>query len=116
MSTISCIYKVLEKIKQEGLDNRWKRHQEMATFTRRWAIDHGQTLFPEEGYESTTITCVNNKQNWDINEINDQLLDLGFRMDRGYGKLRGQAFRIAHMGNVMMDDLNEYLITFDKVL
>ena len=107
---------VLEKIKQEGLDNRWKRHQEMAAFTRRWAIDHGQTLFPEEGYESTTITCVNNKQNWDINGINDQLLDLGFRMDRGYGKLRGQAFRIAHMGNVMMDDLNEYLITFDKVL
>ena len=32
----------------------------------------------------------------------------GFRMDRGYGKLRGDAFRIAHMGNIMMDDLKEY--------
>mgnify|MGYP000326548266 FL=1 len=37
-------------------------------------------------------------------------------MDRGYGKLRGEAFRIAHMGNIMLDDINEYLQHFDEVL
>ena len=52
----------------------------------------------------------------DINRVNDGLLSRGFRMDRGYGKLRGDAFRIAHMGNVMMDDLIEYLHNFDEVL
>ena len=36
-------------------------------------------------------------------------------MDRGYGKLRGKAFRIPHMGNIMMDDLKEYLNIFDEV-
>ena len=59
---------------------------------------------------------IKNKKKWDVNLLNDELLRRGFRMDRGYGKLRGDAFRIAHMGNVMMDDLKEYLKTFDEVL
>ena len=107
---------ILDQIKLEGLDNRWKRHIEMAKYTRNWAFERGQTLFPEKGCESNTITCIQNDQDWDINQINDKLLVRGFRMDRGYGKLRGKAFRIAHMGNVGMEDLNEYLENFDEVV
>ena len=47
---------------------------------------------------------------------NELLLQRGFRMDRGYGKLRGQVFRIPHMGNVYMNDLSEYLEHMDEVL
>ena len=107
---------VLEQIKEEGLENRWQRHIENAEYTQNWAKDRGQSLFPEMGFESNTITCIRNDREWDINGINDRLLERGFRMDRGYGKLRGKAFRIAHMGNVMMDDLTEYLLNFDEVL
>jgi len=107
---------VLNKIDEEGLENRWHRHESMANFTQQWAFDHGQELFPEKGFESQTITCIKNKKAWDINLINDELLKRGFRMDRGYGKLRGDAFRIAHMGNIMMDDLSEYLQNFNEVL
>ena len=28
--------------------------------TRDWAASHGFTLFPETGYESVTLTCINN--------------------------------------------------------
>ena len=107
---------VLNQIDEEGLENRWNRHKSMADFTRQWAFDNGQGLFPEKGFESQTITCIKNKKAWNINLINDELLNRGFRMDRGYGKLRGDAFRIAHMGNVMMDDLKEYLQNFNEVL
>ena len=37
-------------------------------------------------------------------------------MDRGYGPLRGEAFRIPHMGNIHMEDLQEYLDNFERVL
>ena len=47
-------------------------------------------------------------------KIYNSLLQKGFRMDRGYGKLRGKAFRIAHMGNIFMKDLVEYLEIFEK--
>ena len=37
-------------------------------------------------------------------------------MDRGYGSLRYKAFRIAHMGNIHFDDLDEYLNVIDELL
>ena len=107
---------VLEQIEEEGLEDRWVRHIENAEYTRNWANERGQSLFPESGFESPTITCIQNDKEWDINGINEQLLDRGFRMDRGYGKLRGKAFRVAHMGNVMREDLTDYLNNFDEVI
>ena len=108
--------KVLGLIDNEGLESRWARHSEMAYHTRDWALRKGQLLFPESGCESETITCIRNERKWDVNKINEALLKKGFRMDRGYGPLRGKAFRIAHMGNVYMEDLLEYLNVFDEVL
>ena len=105
---------ILNIIQEQGLENRWERHLEMRDHTISWAKERGQTLFAEEGCHSHTITCVKNVQNWDVNKIYNNLLSKGFRMDRGYGKLRGEAFRIAHMGNIYMEDLIEYLAEFDK--
>ena len=79
-----------------------------------WALDKGQSLFAENGCQSHTITCIKNIQNWDINKIYNNLLLKGFRMDRGYGQLRGKAFRIPHMGNIYMEDLVEYLTELEK--
>ena len=107
---------VLKKIKEEGLENRWDRHISMAQTTREWALNHGQKLFPEKGYESNTLTCIENLKTWDINNINEKFLERGFRMDRGYGILRTKAFRISHMGNIYMDDLIEYLEIFDEII
>ena len=107
---------VLKKIKEEGLENRWDRHISMAQTTREWALNHGQKLFPEKGYESNTLTCIENLKTWDINKINEKFLERGFRMDRGYGILRTKAFRISHMGNIYMDDLIEYLEIFDEII
>ena len=108
--------KVLELIEKEGIDNRWERHKEMSSFVRNWGLNHGQELFPENGCESYTLTCFKNKLNWDINKIYDLLLEKGYRMDRGYGNLKGKVFRIPHMGNIYLDDIKEYLEKIDEVL
>src|SRR3954469_21957275 len=44
----------------EGLDQRFLRHATLAKLTHAWAYKHGFTLFPEKGFESVTLTCVNN--------------------------------------------------------
>ena len=108
--------KVLELINIEGLENRWKRHIEMSEFTINWSKNHGQRLFPENDFHSFTLTCLKNIRKWDINTINEKLLERGFRMDRGYGNLKGKVFRIPHMGNVHMEDLQEYLNHIDEIL
>lgn len=110
------LQKVLDIIDKEGLDKRWARHKECSKYAQDWALSHGQSLYPEIGCESETLTCIKNDREWDIDKINEALLSQGYRMDRGYGKLRGKAFRVAHMGNVYMNDLVDYLNSFDEVL
>mgnify|MGYP006181673103 CR=1 FL=1 len=110
------LQKVLELIRKEGLDNRWKRHKDMAKAVREWAIKMGQSLYAEEGFESDTVTSIKNDMNWNINQINNKLLSRGFRMDRGYGTLKGKVFRIPHMGNIFFPDLSEYLKNFEECL
>src|SRR5438094_897107 len=50
----------LEDIFAEGLATRYARHQKTNQMTRDWAAKHGFTLFPETGFESVTLTCMNN--------------------------------------------------------
>jgi aspartate aminotransferase-like enzyme len=88
----------------------------MRDYTIDWAISQGQNLFSEEGCHSHTITCIENNQNWDMDKIYNKLLERGYRMDRGYGNLRGKAFRIPHMGNIYMEDLKDFISEFEKVI
>ena len=108
--------KVLELIGKEGIENRWDRHKKMAKTARRWALEKGQSLYAEERAQSDTVTSIKNDMNWDINDINEKLLSRGFRMDRGYGSLRGKVFRISHMGNIFPKDLDEYLENFTECI
>jgi aspartate aminotransferase-like enzyme len=94
----------LEDIFAEGLDARFARHQKLAQATRDWAARHGFTLFPEKGYESVTLTCINNGarpggRSVDVAKLQKVVKDQGFLIDGGYGKIKGTTFRISNMGD-----------------
>ena len=105
-----------DKMLAEGLDNRFERHLSMAKRCREWAAGNGFSLFPEEGYESVTLTCINNDKKIDLGALNKALQERGSVLSNGYGKLKGQTFRIAHMGDCTMNDLNELLGWIDEIL
>jgi aspartate aminotransferase-like enzyme len=94
----------LEDIFQEGLQARYQRHAALAKKTRAWAQGHGFTLFPETGFESVTLTCVNNGAKpggriVDVAKLQKLVKDQGFLIDGGYGKIKGTTFRISSMGD-----------------
>jgi aspartate aminotransferase-like enzyme len=94
----------LEEIFEEGLDARFARHRKLAELTRAWAARHGFTLFPEPGFESVTLTCVNNGAKpggrvIDVPKFQKLVKDQGFLIDGGYGKIKGTTFRISNMGD-----------------
>ena len=64
-----ALREVLNLIKKEGINNRWKRHIEMRDYVIDWAENNGQKLFSENGCHSNTITCIENIQGWDIDKI-----------------------------------------------
>ena len=42
--------------------------------------------------------------------------EVGFAMDKGYGKIKGTTFRLPHMGDVTMEMLHEVLAGVDAFM
>ncbi|SDR32090.1 pyridoxal-phosphate-dependent aminotransferase family protein [Natronobacterium texcoconense] len=91
--------KQMKYMLEEGHDARDQRHREMAEYTREWAREHF-AMYPEEGYESQTVSCIENTQGIDVAETIDAVskeYDMVFA--NGYGSALGEkTFRIGHMG------------------
>ncbi|HOF03526.1 MAG TPA: alanine--glyoxylate aminotransferase family protein, partial [Atribacterota bacterium] len=102
----------LDSILKEGLDNRFERHKEMARLVQKWGKDKF-TLFPQEEFASSTVTCIRNNRKLNIERIIQKLADAGFVISNGYGKLKDKTFRIAHMGDVTGKEIEELLHTID---
>ena len=103
----------LERIRLEGLDARLERHVKMAKHVRAWGAETFG-LFAEPGSESLTLTCFTNQAGIDLVELVDRVRNRGFLISGGYGDLKGQTFRIAHMGDLNMRDIEEILAVVEE--
>lgn len=102
-------------LNEEGLDNRFKRHHEMAEYIRGWANEHF-AVFPKAGYASDTVSCITNTTGMDVAAFLNALKARGYEISNGYGDLKGKTFRIAHMADLSMDDMKELVAQMDEVL
>ncbi len=107
---------MLDRVEKEGLDARFARHRAMADACRAWVKDRGFAMFPEAGYESITLSTIANTRKVDINKLNQGLGERGYVISDGYGKLKGQTFRIAHMAETTLAELKELLGHIDEVM
>ncbi len=105
----------LEKILKEGLDNRFNRHKDMANLVRNWANEHFQ-IFTDVNYLSNTLTVIQNTQGISVSNLNEKLQERNFLIANGYGELKEKTFRISHMGDYSVDDVNELLVNIDEIL
>lgn len=105
----------LGKILEEGLENRYNRHIEMANYVRQWGKEHFE-LFADERYLSNTLTNIKNTRNINVGDLNKELGKRGFQISNGYGKLKEKTFRIAHMAECTMDDIRELLFNINDIL
>ncbi len=108
--------KQLDDMLAEGLDARYKRHEQMAAMTRDWALRAGFELFAEEGYRSPTVTTVTNTRGIDIPALNAFLTERGMVLSNGYGRLKGETFRIAHMGDTQPEHLETLFAAIDEFM
>lgn len=99
----------LERIFAEGLDNRFARHAAMAKVTQDWAIKNGMQPLAKEPYRSKTVSTIKNEKGLVIGDLNKFLLTKGIRISNGYGKLKDVTYRIAHMGEITMKDVQNLL-------
>ena len=105
----------MDRIMKEGFDARFKRHEEMAGCVQGWARKHF-ALFPEEKFASRTVTCIKNTRGISVADLNKELGKRNLALSNGYGKLKEQTFRIAHMGDLQMSDIEELLGAINDIL
>ena len=122
--SISHIYALSSKLDEffaEGLENRYARHLRTNAMVRNWAAGHGFTLFPEPGYESLTLTCINNGakpggRTVDVAKLQKSMKEQGILIDGGYGKIKGTTFRISNMGDETEASMTPVIAALDQSL
>ena len=105
----------LDYMLREGREGRYRRHVAMAEHIQGWAEDNF-ALFAEKGYESVTVTCVTNTRGINVSDLNKRLAERDMVISNGYGKLKEKTFRIAHMGDLTLEDVRGLTDTIDDML
>ncbi|MCR9248421.1 MAG: alanine--glyoxylate aminotransferase family protein [bacterium] len=96
---VYALQRQLERIEHETLEARWQRHRTLQATTLGWAEDNGFAPFvADDAARSPTVSCLD-ARGADVNALAERAADSGFKLDKGYGDLKGKAFRIGHMGD-----------------
>jgi predicted phosphoserine aminotransferase len=105
----------LDRIMEEGMENRFRRHIEMAEQVREWARKNF-AIFAEEKYLSNTLTTITNTRDIDVAALNKELGARGYQISNGYGKVKDKTFRIAHMADCTPDEIEDLLNNINDIL
>jgi aspartate aminotransferase-like enzyme len=105
-----------ERIAREGLPARWARHRAMADLVRDWAGRRGLRITAAEGFRSPTVTCLELPPPLAGPEFVERVRAKGYVVGGGYGPLKGNCFRIGHMGDQTVETVAALLETCDAAL
>ena len=115
ISLVNALNVQLNRIYAEGVENRFQRHLDMAEHVRGWTRKNF-ALYSDEKYLSPTVTNVHNTQEIDVVDLNAELAKRGAMLSNGYGNLKGTCFRIAHMGDLQVSDVQWLTDQIDNIL
>jgi predicted phosphoserine aminotransferase len=104
----------MSSILEEGIENRWDRHQRMADRTYAWVdemrgVGYDVGVLAPEGYRSPTVTCITTPAGVPATDICGALRARGFVIAPGYGKALDDMIRIGHMGDHTVEALDALL-------
>lgn len=116
ISHIHALESKLEDIFAEGLTNRYARHARTNGLVHDWVRERGFDFFADEGYRSKTLTCVKNNRGIDVPKLARELREKHHLViDPGYGKIKGQTFRLSNMGDETDESVSHLLTCLDDV-
>ena len=114
---IHALESKLDDIFDEGLTNRYDRHARTNAMVHDWVRQRGFDFFAEEAYRSKTLTCVKNNRGMDVPKLARDLREQHHLViDPGYGKIKGQTFRLSNMGDETEKTVGHLLSCLDDVL
>ncbi len=112
----------LKRIATETIEKRWARHTQMSERTAQWIDEmrkRGVELsnFAPAGYRAPCVTCIGVPPGGKTGaQVATEMLARSYTVSPGYGTLKDKTFRIGHMGDHTMAELNELLDVLAEVI
>jgi aspartate aminotransferase-like enzyme len=116
VATVAALDRQLDRILEEGMEARWRRHEELRDATVAWAAERGFTYPAPAPARSPTVSCLRPPAGVAAPALVAALAERGFTVGGGYGPWKPETFRIGHMGEVRPGDLEALLATIDSLL
>jgi aspartate aminotransferase-like enzyme len=109
-----------KRIADEGMEARWARHARMAERTVAWVRSMNEKgvaleILAPEGHRSPTVTTIRGPEGWTGPRVAAATAEKGFALATGYGKLKDSSFRIGHMGDHTIEELDGLLEALTSV-
>lgn len=114
ISLLFAMKRRLDLMLAETYEAIYLRHKAMAEYTQQWAKKNF-AMFSEPGYESVTVSCIQNTIGKNVRELNEKLATKGYMISNGYGKLAEKTFRIGHMGEWTLSGIQQVLALIDEI-
>jgi aspartate aminotransferase-like enzyme len=116
---ISLLYATAEQLNRivdkEGVQNRFMRHQVMANRVRDWGRQYFET-FTDPRFLVNTITNFKAPGWFDTATFIQQAKKRGLVISNGYGPLKNKCFRIGHLGDHTIRDIEKLLHKLDQLV
>lgn len=113
VSLIYALFEALKIVKEEGLENRIARHETAAEASRNAVKALGLEIFPDESVSSSTVTAVKMPEGVTDADLRGTMRNkYKVELAGGQEHLKGNIFRIGHMGNITYKEL---AITFSAL-
>ncbi len=121
LSILFSLQVQLKRMLEETMEVRWARHAAMAERTSAWVDemrDAGVELrvIAPEGYRSPCVTAISVPESLSGPSIVKGVAERGWVIGGGYGKLKPSGFRIGHMGEHTVEELNALLDVLSEVV
>jgi aspartate aminotransferase-like enzyme len=114
---IFALQSKLDEIFEEGLAARFDRHAKTNALVHDWVRRTSFDFFAEDSFRSKTLTCVKNTRGIDVLATVKKLREKHHLViDPGYGKLKGQTFRLSNMGDETEETVSHLLADLDDCL
>jgi alanine-glyoxylate transaminase/serine-glyoxylate transaminase/serine-pyruvate transaminase len=99
VSMLYGLHEALRLVLEEGLEPRWRRHQDVGARLLAMLEARGLRSVPPEGHRMPHLATVFLPEGWDDKALRGRLLsEFGIEIAGGFGELAGKVWRVGVMG------------------
>jgi alanine-glyoxylate transaminase/serine-glyoxylate transaminase/serine-pyruvate transaminase len=117
IASIYALSEALRLVLQEGLELRWRRHQQAQERLVRGLERLGLSLLTPVSHRLPQLSVVQIPRGIDDQDVRRRLLDRGIEIGGGFGPLKGKTWRIGLMGyNARPEAVDRVLAELEELL